>query len=144
MANEKTKTKALKELGEKVTGKALNNKATIVGMIGEITKNYEGGAGGGAGVGKLTITYTDNTPTLDETSIAYLNTLTVDNLPASFLVKLVAGGEERYYMNYFSNISFSDTGNTFTIYYYDAGAKHYGVISLEQYEDTWDVYESEE
>ena len=139
MANEKTKTKALKELGEKVTGKTLNNKATVVGMIGEITKNYEGGAGGGAGVGKLTLTYSDNTYTLDETSTAYLNTLTADNLPASFLITMPSGDNVYHYMNYFSNIFFSDEGTSFTIYYYDVGQKRYNVLTLEQYEGEWEV-----
>lgn len=54
MANEKTKTKALKELGEKVTGKTLNNNATVVGMLNQIADNYSGGSGGG---GILTINF---------------------------------------------------------------------------------------
>lgn len=142
MGATRTKVDALKDLGEKVTGSTLDipENETIVGILDKITDKYSGGgSGGGAGVGKLTITYSDNTYTLDETSIAYLNTLTADNLPASFLVTMPSGDNVYHYMNYFSNIFFSDEGNSFTIYYYDVGQKRYNVLTLEQYEGEWDV-----
>lgn len=106
-------------------------------IYGTLPSNNGGESGGG--VGKLTLSYADDTYTLDEESIAYLNTLTADNLPAAFLVKMQVGDNTYYYMNYFSDISFSDGGNSFTIYYYDVSQSRYNVLVLEQYEDTWDV-----
>ena len=43
MNDTRTKVDAIRELGEKVTGKELEPQDTIVEMIDEITKNYEGG-----------------------------------------------------------------------------------------------------
>ena len=47
MDDTRTKVDALKELGEKVTGKTLDAHDTVVEMIDEITKNYEGGSQSG-------------------------------------------------------------------------------------------------
>lgn len=44
MGNVRTKVDALKDLGEKITGKTFGNEDTVVEMIDEITKNYDGGS----------------------------------------------------------------------------------------------------
>lgn len=47
MNDTRTKVDAIKELGEKITGKTLDAHDTIVEMIDEITKNYEGSSQSG-------------------------------------------------------------------------------------------------
>lgn len=76
MANEKTKAQALKELGEKITGKTLTSDNTVVGMIDQITNNYSGGGSGGESdiVLKTAIDASKATnPITDTEDIALLN-----------------------------------------------------------------------
>lgn len=77
MANEKTKAQALKDLGEKVTGKTLTSDNTIVGMLDQITDNYSGGSGSGANSyilqGNVTWMSGEAVEITDEENLAQLN-----------------------------------------------------------------------